>query len=280
MLADARLVTISEGRSRSRTRRCCANGRACAAGSRRTPRAAGCTCHLTHAARDWQSAGRDPAELYRGARLASALDWSDRHEQELNGLEREFLAASRAAGRASRASASARRTAACARCWPDSAALLALALVAGAVAVSQRGQARDAALTADAQRLGAEALTRERLDHALLLARAGVALEDSAVTRSNLLSVLMRQPQALGMLPGDGERRFAAAVSPDERLAAVGGESGDRHHRGRSPAAGRWASRTAPLAASSRTFASRRTAGRSPFRVKGFRTRRPAGWWI
>ena len=44
VLADSRLVTDRRGRrSRSRTRRCCASGRACAPGSRRTPRAAACT---------------------------------------------------------------------------------------------------------------------------------------------------------------------------------------------------------------------------------------------
>ena len=52
--------------------------------------------HLINAARGWDSAGRDPAELYRGARLASALDWTDRHERELDGLERAFVGASRA----------------------------------------------------------------------------------------------------------------------------------------------------------------------------------------
>ena len=52
--------------------------------------------HLIHAARDWQSAGRDPGELYRGARLASALDWAAGHERDLNELERAFLHESRA----------------------------------------------------------------------------------------------------------------------------------------------------------------------------------------
>lgn len=182
--------------------------------------------HLTHASRDWLTAGREPAELYRGARLAAALDWIETHEQELNELEREFLAQSRsqADAESERQRRANRRLRAL---LAGLAVLLALALVAGAVAVYQRGQARDAALTADAQRLGAMALTRERLENALVLARAGVALEDSAVTRSNLLSVLMRQPQALGMLlPEDGQPLFAAAVSPDERHAAVGGMSG------------------------------------------------------
>ena len=181
--------------------------------------------HLTHASRDWLTAGREPAELYRGARLASALDWIETHEQELNELEREFLAESRsqADAESERQRKANRRLRAL---LAGLAVLLALALAAGAVAVSQRSQARNAALTADAQRLGAMALTRERLEDALVLARAGVALEDSAVTRSNLLSVLMRQPQALGMLPEDGYPLYGAAVSPDERLAAVGGESG------------------------------------------------------
>ena len=53
--------------------------------------------HLTHAALDWQAAGREPGELYRGARLASALDWSAGHEEDLNALERGFLDESRAA---------------------------------------------------------------------------------------------------------------------------------------------------------------------------------------
>ena len=53
--------------------------------------------HLTHAARDWNAGGRDASELYRGSRLAAALEWADAHGDELNDVEREFLDASRAA---------------------------------------------------------------------------------------------------------------------------------------------------------------------------------------
>ena len=56
--------------------------------------------HVTHAARDWDSGGRDAGELYRGARLASALDWAAEHGGELNRLEREFLEESRLVERA------------------------------------------------------------------------------------------------------------------------------------------------------------------------------------
>jgi WD40 repeat protein len=53
--------------------------------------------HLIGAARDWEARGREPGDLYRGARLAAALDWAPAHEDELNALEREFVDESRLA---------------------------------------------------------------------------------------------------------------------------------------------------------------------------------------
>ena len=53
--------------------------------------------HLIRSAREWDDAGRDPAELYRGARLAGALDWAGDHEAELNELESAFVTESQAA---------------------------------------------------------------------------------------------------------------------------------------------------------------------------------------
>jgi WD40 repeat protein/DNA-binding SARP family transcriptional activator len=180
--------------------------------------------HLIHAARDWETAGRDRGELYRGARLASALDWVAAHEGDMNELEREFLEHSRA--EAERELERQRRVNLRLRGMLAAlAGLLLLAVVAGVVALNQRGEARGAALAADAQRLGAEALTQERLDRALLLARTGVTLDDTPATRGNLLSVLMRSPAALGVLDY-GQRLFAAAVSPDGRLMAIGDDRG------------------------------------------------------
>ncbi|MGE5635542.1 MAG: hypothetical protein ACM3UV_01185, partial [Nocardioidaceae bacterium] len=180
--------------------------------------------HLIHAARDWEAAGREPGELYRGARLASTLDWVGGHEGDLNELEREFLDASRAEAEreAERQRRENRRLRAS---LAGLAALLALAVVAGVVALGQRGEARDAALAADAQRLGAEARGEGRLDRALLLARAAVDLDDSTATRSNLLSVLLRNPAALGVVDY-GWPLYGAALSPDGRLMALGAESG------------------------------------------------------
>jgi WD40 repeat protein/DNA-binding SARP family transcriptional activator/energy-coupling factor transporter ATP-binding protein EcfA2 len=52
--------------------------------------------HLSETALAWEKIRRDPGELYRGARLAQALEWVSMqdHAQQLNPLEREFLAAS------------------------------------------------------------------------------------------------------------------------------------------------------------------------------------------
>ena len=52
--------------------------------------------HLTEAAQAWEALGRDPGEVYRGARLAQALEWAEIHDDDLNLLERSFLEASQA----------------------------------------------------------------------------------------------------------------------------------------------------------------------------------------
>jgi WD40 repeat protein/serine/threonine protein kinase/DNA-binding SARP family transcriptional activator len=54
--------------------------------------------HLTEAAQAWDRLKRDPGELYRGARLAQAVEWERdaSHAGELNALERDFLESSRA----------------------------------------------------------------------------------------------------------------------------------------------------------------------------------------
>ena len=181
--------------------------------------------HLIHAAAEWQASERDPAELYRGARLASALDWAASHDPELNELEREFLDESRAASE--REAERQRRTNRRLRTLlAGVGVLLAAALVAGVIALSERQGARDAATAETAQRLGAQALTEDRLDRALMLANTGVALDDSLATRSSLLSTLLRSPAALGVLSGDAGTTQALALSPDGSTLAVGDGQG------------------------------------------------------
>jgi WD40 repeat protein/basic membrane lipoprotein Med (substrate-binding protein (PBP1-ABC) superfamily)/DNA-binding SARP family transcriptional activator len=50
---------------------------------------------LAEAAHRWDGLGRDPGELYRGARLAQVLEWTQQNSGLLNHLEFEFVTASR-----------------------------------------------------------------------------------------------------------------------------------------------------------------------------------------
>ncbi len=99
-------------------------------------------------------------------------------------------------------------------------------MIAGVIAISERQGARSAATAEAAQRLGAQALTEDRFDQALRLASAGVALDDSVATRSDLLSTLLRSPAMLGVLHGDGDGLGPVALSPDGATLAVGDRSG------------------------------------------------------
>jgi WD40 repeat protein/DNA-binding SARP family transcriptional activator/energy-coupling factor transporter ATP-binding protein EcfA2 len=183
--------------------------------------------HLTEAAVHWAAAG-DAGELYRGARLSAALDWAEGtdHDLALNDLEREFLGQSRAASL--RESEHQRRTHRRLRLLLCCAlALLLAALGAGTVAWQQGRQADRQATAAVAGRLGAQALIEPRLDRSLLLARAGVSLDDSPASRGNLLAALVRNPAALAVISGGGDRVLDDAVSRDGRMLAVGGDDGN-----------------------------------------------------
>lgn len=184
--------------------------------------------HITQAASEWDTAGRDPNELYRGARLAATLDWTADHADELNTLEREFVTHSRDASQ--QQTRHARRTNQRLRGLLTAVAvLLVAALVGGTFAVIQRGDAQDAAEAARdaetaqfAQRLGAQALLEEDLDLALLLARQAVAVSDTPQTRGSLLAALTRAPEAVGIMHGDDEARLQdVALSPDGSTLAV-----------------------------------------------------------
>jgi WD40 repeat protein/DNA-binding SARP family transcriptional activator len=167
---------------------------------------------LGAAARAWDTDGRDPGELYRGARLAAALDWAASREPDLTATERAFLEDSRSAsGRAHRRLR---------LVLAGVASLLVLAVIAGLVALDQRGRAQDEATGAAAQGLGAQALADNDLDRSLLLARQGVALDDAPGTRSNLLAALLKSPAAIAVLHGDGDGLTALDVSPDGRTLA------------------------------------------------------------
>jgi WD40 repeat protein/tRNA A-37 threonylcarbamoyl transferase component Bud32 len=178
--------------------------------------------HITQAATEWDAAGRDQGELYRGARLAAALDWTADHALDVNELEREFVTESREASE--QETKRARRTNRRLRALLVGVAVLLAAAVAGGIfAVIQRGQARDAETAQFAQRLGAQALVEEDLDLSLLLARQAVAIEDTPQTRGYLLAALRSRPAAVGIMhgPGPDDVLRGIAISPDGKTLAV-----------------------------------------------------------
>ena len=180
---------------------------------------------LREAASGWRGGGRDPGDLYRGARLAGTLAWAQRHDPELNALEREYLEASQAA--AERDSRRMRRTNSRLRVLlAGVGVLLAAATAGGIVALVQGDRAREAENSALAERLGAQALIDEPLARSVLLARQAVAIDDSVQTRSSLLAALLRSPAALRVIPGNGERLLKTAMAPDGRLLAVADNDG------------------------------------------------------
>ena len=171
--------------------------------------------HLGASAREWEVRGAESADLYRGARLAAALDWAAQHADELYPTERQFLAASRR-----RAGREARRLRVI---LAGVAALLAVSIVAGIVALAQQRTARNAARVALARELGAEAVNAPRIDVAMLLAREAVELDREPQTESTLLATLLRSPAVIGTIALPGATTGALAVSPDGHTLAVDG---------------------------------------------------------
>ena len=135
--------------------------------------------HVTQAAKAWEAAGRDASEVYRGARLSATLDWATTRGPDLNELERDFLAESRQASE--REAERQRRTNRRLRgLLVGTALFLVVALLAGGLALVQRGRARDEAQRAERQ---------ARIASARQLAGAAVANLDVDPERSILLAL-------------------------------------------------------------------------------------------
>jgi WD40 repeat protein/class 3 adenylate cyclase len=181
--------------------------------------------HLSLAANEWVGRDRDDAELYRGARLSAALDWTTLHTSELNEREREFVTASRTASQHD-LEQQRRQNRRLRGLLVGVVGVLVLALVAGALALVQRQSAKDQARAALARELGAKAVSAARIDQAMLLARQGALLDRSPQTEGTLLATLLRSPAVRGTftLPIQSRPR-QIAVSPDGRTLAVADNS-------------------------------------------------------
>lgn len=171
--------------------------------------------HLAQATAAWIAADHDGSDLYRGARLATALEWvgADAARASLSPLEAEFLQESESAlarENERQRSLSRRRRGLLAVAL----ALLVAAAAGGAIAFVEDANAQQRSAAADAQRLGAQALVNPSFDTALLLAREGVNLDNSTATQGNLLDVLLRFPTATGVASNLGGKIIDEAISP------------------------------------------------------------------
>jgi WD40 repeat protein len=177
--------------------------------------------HLTASATEWHARGRDRADLYRGARLAAALEWTAQHPHELNTGENDFIQAAHAESQADqrRQRVQNRRLRGL---LIGVGVLLVLAVIAGIVALVKQQQAATDARVALARQLGAEAVSEPRIDLAMLLARESVKLHRDPQTEGTLLATLLRSPAAIGTLalPIDA-RPQGVALSPDGRTVAI-----------------------------------------------------------
>ena len=224
-LAEARLVTLSDGsaevahealiREWPRLRRWLEEDRA------------GIRAHrqLGDAARLWDAGGRETSDLYRGGRLAGAVELAEGGRVELNATERAFLDAGVAEDQRERRAE--RRTNRRLRgLLAGAAVLLVVAVGAGILSVNQRNRAESQALRSDAERVGALAQTAEDLGLSMLYGVAAVELEDRVQTRGSLLATLQRNPGLLLTRKLSEVEVAAAAISPDGRLLASGDRDG------------------------------------------------------
>ncbi|GCD92303.1 BTAD domain-containing putative transcriptional regulator [Nocardioides sp. LS1] len=191
--------------------------------------------HLTAAADAWDSLGRPDSELYRGVRLARAVEWQARSRSTLTATEEEFLDAGRRVAEleeqsaAERARVQARLIHRLRGVLTGAVVVTVLAVVAGMLAVQQKRSAdessvaaTDAETTAVARRAGAAALVSDDIDESLLLALSGVALHDSPDTRSSLLAAMGRNPRLIASTPlREGDQILEVATSPDGRSVAT-----------------------------------------------------------
>lgn len=187
--------------------------------------------HLSVAADAWDRLGHPESELYRGVRLAQAVDWRDRSGAELTPVERDFLDASQhqvdaelraAEQRAEEEAAARRRTR---RLAAGLAAVLALALVAAGLATyfqrqadTRADEASVASTQADANRLAQLSSTVDGLDTSLLLAVEAFTTADTPATRDGLLGTLLEHRRAEQVMPLNGNVTTAALTDDGSSL--------------------------------------------------------------
>ncbi|MDA0166050.1 AAA family ATPase [Solirubrobacter ginsenosidimutans] len=178
---------------------------------------------LAEAAREWDAAGRDPGDLYRGARLAAAVEWHAHHDPELNRAERAFLHVSHDAERRDHV----RRR----RLMASALALLAtIAGIATIVAVRGVQRARFEQRAAASRALATSAVAHLGDDPPLagLLGLEAYRREPTSEARNAVLSMLptLTGYRRVGRPLEHGAAVESIAISPDGRTLVSGADDG------------------------------------------------------
>ncbi len=162
------------------------------------------------AVRSWEEHDRDPEQLLRGTALDQVERWVDRAGPELTAVESDFLTRSRQRRHRAR---SLRRVVVSVLVL-----LLGVSVTAALVATRQSDRASAASRTALARRLASEsenALLRNDVSLAALLAATGEAVSSTIETRSALFQSLVSDVDASIVLEGHAADVRALAISPD-----------------------------------------------------------------
>jgi hypothetical protein len=139
----------------------------------------------------WVGAGRQPADLIRGARLERANELVSTAPEWLRAVDLEFVDGSNTAAESARRLEEARLTR-LRRLVAGVAAALIVALVTGGIALLQRSRALDAVAEAELQTIVARsaALTREQPDVSLLLALEAARRQPGPASEQAVLNAL------------------------------------------------------------------------------------------
>ncbi|GHF54791.1 hypothetical protein GCM10010218_40120 [Streptomyces mashuensis] len=177
---------------------------------------------LADAAVTWEQEGRDTSLLYRGSRLAAALEAAagPRARAALTSTARAFLQAS-ADQETDRQLTEQRRLRRLRALISGLATLLVLSLLAGAVAVHQSRVADDQRRIAESRELAARAggMMQDQPEAAMLLALSAYRRSPTTEARSSLLSTYAQFPG--NQLAGHTDDVWAVTFSPDGRTMAT-----------------------------------------------------------
>lgn len=186
--------------------------------------------HLATAAAGWESLGRPESELYRGARLGAAIEHTQSHNVRLTRTETEFLDQSRAREVSARDEMEARarldreRAKRLRIAFATTAVMLALAIVAGLVAVDRSRHADASRADAELAALVNQSLAlraTNRSAAALLAVEAVRRAPADARARSALLGSFTAAPGFLGYRYLPGHEQVSGTLLPGTDRAVV-----------------------------------------------------------